>query len=125
MALPRELEEYSPRKCDCDFCMMRNASSLSHPGGSLHIETLAPLTINKHGSEQASFLTCSNCNSLVCVVCQFATGLKGAVNAKLLSESGRLKNPVVVSPKQLSPKEKLSRWESLWLDVRLNGNDQI
>ena len=123
--LPKALENYSPRKCDCDFCMKRDSSYLSHPDGVLHIESLAPLTINKHGSEQASFLSCSNCNSLVSVVYQYPSGLKGAVNATLLSESERLKDSLVVSPKLLDPKEKLSRWESVWLNVRVNGNDHI
>ncbi|MEH6473467.1 MAG: hypothetical protein V7752_19730 [Halopseudomonas sp.] len=125
IALPKELENYSPRKCDCDFCMKRNASYLSHPDGCLFIESLAPLTINKHGSDQASFLSCSGCNSLVSVVYQFPAGLKGALNATLLSESERLKTPVGVSPKLLDPKEKISRWESVWLNVRVNGNDHI
>ena len=122
VSLPEVLENYSPRKCDCAFCMKHDAAVLSHPDGNLHIESLAPLTITKHGSGQASFLSCSSCHSFVSVVYLFPTGLKGAVNATLLSEFERLKAPQLVSPKRLDPQEKLSRWESVWFNVKVNNN---
>lgn len=125
LILPRVLESYRPVKCDCDFCMKRNASYLSHPDGKLYIETLAPFLIDKQGSKQALFLTCPDCNSLVSVIFKFPSRLKGTVNATLLSDFKRLGNPVVVSPRLLDSKEKLSRWERVWFNVIINGDDHI
>lgn len=125
VSLPKSLEKYTPRKCDCDFCTDRNLSFLSHPDGNLEIESKHPLKIQQQGSNQASFLTCSSCGTTVAVVCQYSGKLKGTINAMLLDEFHKLQEPVVVSPKLLEPKEKLSRWEDVWLNVKVNGNSHI
>ncbi len=123
--LPEKLEKYSPRKCDCDFCIERNMSYLSHPDGILIIECSDPLEIIKQGSNQARFLVCSECNTIIVGVHQFGNCLKGAVNANLINEFERLQKPTSVSPKYLSPKEKLSRWEGVWQKVTINGKNHI
>lgn len=123
--LPDQLEKYSPRACDCDFCTRRNISYLSHPGGALEIECSEPFEVNRQGSNQAMFLTCADCGAVVAVVHQLGGCLKGAVNAGLLKESERLQKQVVVSPRHLDPQEKLTRWESIWSVVTVNGQDCI
>lgn len=125
MELPEGLDKYSPRKCDCDFCMDRNVSYLSHTDGVLEIECSSPFIVIKQGSNQALFLVCSGCGEVVAAVYQFHDFIKGAVNAGLLNESAYLQKPIIVSPKHLAPEEKLSRWESVWFRVRVNGNDHI
>lgn len=125
LQLPNSLERYSPAKCDCDFCEERNAVYLSHPAGSLNINSSDPLDVIRHGSRQAEFLCCANCGTLVSVVYQFQNRLKGAVNASLLNEFEQLKTPISVSPRLLDPKEKLSRWESVWLSVNINGKNHL
>lgn len=123
--LSNELEKYRAWKCDCDFCLDRNASYLSHPDGNLHIESPEPLNVIYQGSKQAAFLTCSSCGVLVAVVYQFNKKLKGAVNSSLLIESERLKYPIIVSPKLLTSEEKLRNWEKVWLSVTINGNNHL
>lgn len=125
IALPDPLEAYSPWCCDCDFCTARNASYLSHPDGSLNIESAEPLDVIHQGSKQAAFLACASCGTLVAVAYPFAENLKGAVNATLLTDSQRLNEPRVVSPKRLRPDEKLNNWQRLWLNLRINGDDRL
>ena len=125
LMLPNELEKYKSFTCDCDFCMKRNASYLSHPDGNLHIESSEPIDIIYQGSKQAAFLTCPSCKVLIAAVYQFNDNLKGAFNASLLKEAGQLKGSIIVSPKHLTPEEKLKNWDKVWLSVAINGNDHI
>jgi len=125
LELPEELETYSPRECDCDFCTKHKLSYLSHAEGSLNIDYSGVFNIIKQGSEQAKFLSCSNCGDIVTAVYQFEGTLKGAVNANLLAESEKLQESTIISPKLLAPDEKLKRWESLWLKVLINGNSSL
>lgn len=55
LQLPEKLTKYSPRQCDCDFCMARKLLYLSHPDGQLIIESVNALTSEQQGSQQASF----------------------------------------------------------------------
>jgi hypothetical protein len=123
--LPEQLEKYSPRACDCDFCTRRSISYLSHPGGVLEIECSEPFDVIQQGSNQAMFLSCADCGSVVAVVHQLDGSLKGAVNAVLLKEFERLQEPIIVSPRLLSPEEKRIRWEGIWASVRVNGQNRI
>ena len=123
LILPNDIGSYTPRACDCDYCTNRNASYLSDPQAELYIQSNKPLKKEAQGSEQANFLSCSNCNTLVGVVCSFDTGLKGAVNATLLTKEYQLQSPVTVSPKLLSPDEKLERWEGIWLKVSVDEQE--
>ena len=123
--LPEQLEKYSPRECDCDFCTERNISYLSHPGGILEIECSEPLKVLQQGSNQALFLTCANCETVIAAAHQPGGCLKGAVNASLLNEFERLQKPIIVSPRLLGPGEKLKRWGSIWSSVKVNGQNRI
>jgi hypothetical protein len=123
--LPEKLEKYSSRKCDCDFCTEQNISYLSHPEGVLEITFSEPFETIQQGSNQARFLVCSSCKDIVAGVYQFHNHLMGAVNARLVNKFVRLQKPTSVSPKSLTPKEKLSRWESVWLKVRINWQNHL
>ncbi len=123
--LPEQLEKYSSRECDCDFCTERNISYLSNPGGVLEIECSESLEVLQQGSNQALFLTCANCGIVIAAAHQLSGCLKGAVNAGLLNEFERLQKPIIVSPKLLEPREKLTWWESVWSSVKVNGQNRI
>lgn len=125
LSFPKKLEFYSPRACDCDFCVQRKASYLSDPEGSLDIESKEELATDTQGSEQAKFLSCKGCGLLIAVICPFSTGLKGAVNATLINEHNQLQDQITVSPKLLTPSEKLERWKGMWLNVSINGQQSI
>ena len=115
--LPKPLNSYTPRACDCEYCMARNISYLSHPEGILRIQVSNPLVQQQQGSRQATFHHCWGCNELVLVTCEIGSVLQGAVNAALLDNSDALNSPLAVSPKLLEAEEKLSRWDSAWMKV--------
>jgi len=125
ISLPENLDQYSPRACDCDFCISRNISYLSHPEGSLEIESIEPLDIQRQGSNQASFITCSCCKSVIAASLQLENKLVGALNCTLLSNFSLLQESTTVSPKELGAEEKVDRWHTVWLNIKVNGNSRI
>ena len=77
----------------------------------------APLDYEKQGSEQAMFLLCSICQTLV-GVCYITENISvGSLNATLLDKFENLQTSVNISPKKLSNMEKLERWGGLWSQV--------
>ncbi|MCJ8318274.1 MAG: hypothetical protein MJK12_01485 [Colwellia sp.] len=125
LSLPETLEHYSPRACDCDFCISRNISYLSHPDGELEIESIEPLAVQQQGSNQAEFITCNCCKTVIAVSLQLENALIGALNSTLLSDFLLLEEPTIVSPKALAAKEKLARWQTIWLKMKVNGIARI
>jgi len=125
ISLPENLDQYSPRACDCDFCISRNISYLSHPEGSLEIESIESLDIQRQGSNQASFITCSCCKSVIAASLQLENKLVGALNCTLLSNFSLLQESTTVSPKELGAEEKVDRWHTVWLNIKVNGNSRI
>lgn len=119
LALPEILSNCVPRACDCNFCTTREICYLSDPQGQLVVSYLSPLKTLKQGSNQASFKLCSKCEDLICVVYRFEGSLKGAVNVSLLDKQSLLPQAQIVSPKELSPQQKLARWNKVWLSVVL------
>jgi len=85
----------------------------------LELHSKLPLKTLVQGSEQAQFLSCANCKAIIAVVHFFQSGLKGAVNATLIKDSNRLQGTIVVSPKLLNSTEKIERWNSVWLQVKV------
>lgn len=118
--LPGPLAQFSPRLCDCDFCTARNIAYLSHPEGEIRIASDQPLHRYRQGSNQAEFLACSQCDTVMGVTAELAGSHKGAVNANQLEKAGQLQQATVVSPKQLGAEEKLARWQQLWSTVTIN-----
>jgi hypothetical protein len=125
ISLPEMLEQYSPRACDCDFCMSRNISYLSHPDGELEIDSTAPFEIQRQGSNQASFITCSCCGTVIAATLQLENSLIAALNATLLADFTLLQQPTIVSPKALDARDKIQRWQTVWLKTKVNGNSHL
>lgn len=123
--LPETLDQYSPRKCDCDFCVSRNISYLSHPDGKLAIESKEQLEKQRQGSNQADFITCKSCKTVIAATLQLENKLIGALNSTLLLDFSLLQKSTVVSPKMLSAKEKIERWQTNWLTITINNIDHI
>lgn len=120
ITLPRSLDTYAPRACDCIFCTSRGLAYLSDPAGNLELHSQVPLIKLRQGSSQAEFLSCTNCGVVVAVVFPFEERLFGAVIAALIDQSQQLQKAVVVSPKLLEPAEKIERWIKLWFPVMLH-----
>lgn len=120
LSLPHAIETIEPRICDCDFCKSHELTYLSEPAGELFIAGGSGLRQLTQGSEQAIFWQCKSCNQIVAVTSEFEGQIKGAVNGNLFTKKRTLKNPVPVSPKNLSPEKKRERWMSMWLKVNFN-----
>jgi len=125
ISLPKTLDHYSPRACDCDFCVSRKICYLSHPDGELEIESTEPLDVQRQGSNQASFITCNSCKSVIAGALMLENKLIGALNSTLLFNFSLLQNPTIVSPKSLAAKEKIERWKTVWLNIKVNRNSCI
>lgn len=121
LSLPKLLDQYSPRKCDCDFCVARDIAYLSDPEGLLDIECSEPLDVQRQGSDQAEFVSCPHCKSVIAATFQAREKRVGAVNAALLQARSALGESMVVSPKVLTPAQKVARWQTLWLTVKMPG----
>jgi hypothetical protein len=121
--LPQTIGEYAPRACDCDFCTYREITYLSDPDGAVEVHSKIPLKTITQGSGLAKFLSCEECNVVVAVVNSFYSGLKGAINATLIEEKQQLQKDIAVSPKLLTKKEKINRWDSVWLKVTVHDKD--
>ena len=115
------LATLSPRACDCDFCTRHLAAWVSDAAGLLHIEADdARLRRYRQGSGQADFLLCTECGVLVAVMARTDDGrLLGAVNRNAFDGRGAFGGETTVSPQQLGPEAKLSRWSQLWTPVEL------
>ena len=115
------LAAFSPRACDCDFCMRHRAAWVSDAAGVLRIEADdARLRRYRHGSGQADFLLCAECGVLVAVIARTDGGrLLGAANRNAFDGREAFADETSVSPQQLGPEAKLSRWSQLWTPVKL------
>jgi hypothetical protein len=111
----RALSDFTPRACDCDFCMRHRVGWVSDAAGMLRITASDGLRRYRQGSGQAEFLVCGNCGVLVAVVCAGDDGvLRGAVNRNSFDERELLGMEVTASPQELAPDAKLARWSQLW-----------
>lgn len=122
ITLPERLSAFAPRACDCDFCRSRNVQYLSHPDGTLVINSAAALGVCQQGSNQADFLVCSSCDDVIAATLSIDDGMLGALNATLLSDYSALASAEVVSPKLLTAGDKKLRWQKVWLKVKVKVN---
>ena len=122
LATAKALAHFSPRACDCDFCMRHRAAWVSDPEGTLRlVDRDGSLHRYRQGSGQADFLFCGRCAVLVAVACTDAEGaLRAALNRTGFDARDGLGADVVVSPQRLSPDAKRARWLQLWTPTRLS-----
>jgi hypothetical protein len=113
------LPAFVPRACDCDFCTRHRAAWVSDAAGSLRIEADGVrLQRYRQGSGQAEFLLCAGCGVLVAVMARTGDGrLLGAANRNAFDGRDAFTDETSVSPQQLGPEAKLSRWTQLWTPV--------
>lgn len=119
------LAAFVPRACDCDFCTRHRTAWVSDAAGSLRIEADdSQLHRYRQGSGQAEFLLCADCGVLVAVIARTDDGrLLGAVNRNAFDGRDAFTDETRVSPQQLGPEAKLSRWTQLWTPVELESRD--
>lgn len=124
--LTRALSSYNPRACDCDFCRKHGAAYISDPSGRLRIELTSEADVRRYrqGSGAAEFLLCSTCGVLVAVLYRAEQTTYGVVNARAVNEPASFGETKPVSPKMLSPTDKVERWQEIWfsgVDVSCRG----
>lgn len=112
--LTQPTASYTPRACDCDFCVEHGASYVSDPQGvlSFNVADKSLLDKQRQGSNTAEFLICKKCDTLVGVIYSSEGKTFGTVNSAIIDED--FKEPVTVSPKTLSKDQKTERWQSVW-----------
>ncbi|HEX9778458.1 MAG TPA: hypothetical protein VGA63_09955 [Geopsychrobacteraceae bacterium] len=124
--LSKAPNEYGPRACDCDFCRKHDASYISDPHGSLHIEVKDSQRLGRYrqGSETAECLLCTRCGVLVGVIYQDGERRYATVNSRVIDNDVGFGEKRSVSPKVLSANEKIRRWKELWFsNVTFIAND--
>ncbi len=119
ISLPQNLDCYAPRACNCDFCTIRNIEYLSDNKGIITIKSVKPLNQIKQGSNQATFLGCATCSTIIGVAYMNDDVCVGAVNATRLTDKSLLMAPVSISPKNLTSEEKIERWLTLWSPLNI------
>ena len=117
--LSSPIEEYRPRKCDCDFCMEHDLSYLSDVNGTLEFYPKAKMNVLRQGSQQASFWQCQSCKQVVAVTNTNNGVTRGAVSTTVFDKLHSLQPPITVSPKLLSTTQKYERWPKIWFKVIL------
>jgi hypothetical protein len=121
----KPLESYSPRVCDCGFCMKHGAAYVSDPQGTLRFVVRNQDDCRKYlqGSDLATFVLCARCGVLTGVLYRSSSQLFAALNARVIDRQIAFGAPQAVSPKKLSPEDKVNRWQALWFArVELSGS---
>jgi len=115
MEIPKPLESYISRTCDCEFCKKHSASYISDPSGKLIFTINEQSKLNKYhqGSGIVDFLVCNNCGVLIGGCYEENGILFSAVNIKAVASTS-IGNETIVSPKNLDDKDKIQRWKKLW-----------
>jgi hypothetical protein len=113
-------ERFSPRACDCSFCMRHGAAYISDPEGSLLIEARQADALARYsfGHGLARFLLCAQCGVLVAVLFENEGRTYASVNARCVD--AKFGEPKVASPQKLDAAQKRERWTRLMIpDVEL------
>jgi len=116
VAFTKDLSDYIPRACDCDFCIKNGAAYISDPQGKLHItiQNSEEVSWYKQGARLVELVICKKCGVLVAVTYSDNGTVYGGLNAKTLANRENLSPSQTASPKLLSSQEKINRWKKIW-----------
>ena len=119
VTLTKELSEYTPRACDCDFCIKNGAAYISDPEGSIELKIDRPdeTALYMQGDNLVELLICKNCGVLVAVTWSDNGNVIGGINSTTLVNRSNLPSSQVASPKLLSSSQKIERWKEIWFPV--------
>ncbi|MEM7259939.1 MAG: aldehyde-activating protein [Pseudomonadota bacterium] len=111
-----DLSAYSPRACDCDFCIKNGAAYISDPDGKLDITIKDTTEVSwyQQGANLVELLICKTCGVMVAVTYSDNGKRYAGLNSKTLANRDYLASSQVASPKLLSPAEKIKRWKEIW-----------
>jgi hypothetical protein len=117
---PQNISNYKSRRCDCDYCIQRGIEYLSDPQSQILFTSKHSLRHEKQGSEQATFLLCAKCQTVVGVCYINKNICVGSLNSRLLEQYDHVQDNITVSAKKLSNVQKLGRWTDMWSQVKIN-----
>jgi len=122
-----KLSEYTPRACDCDFCIKNGAAYISDPKGKLNISInhSDETTLYKQGAHLVELLICKNCGVMVSVTYTEEGKFYGGLNSKTLENRDLLAPSQTASPKLLSSQEKIKRWKEIWFPNVTIGHENV
>ncbi len=114
--LTRDVQDYAPRACDCDFCRKHGAAWLTDPAGSLRLHQRGSdaAVHYRQGSDQAEFLLCAHCGVLVMATYRSDGRLFAALNVRAIEGAPAFAPEQVAQPRLLSAQDKPLRWQQLW-----------
>lgn len=114
LVLPKTLSNYAPRACDCDFCQIHKIKYISDPAGIITLFSQLKLNQYQQGSEQATFLQCPVCETLLLAKYTSKNNSLASLNANIIELCCELQPSIIISPKHKSSVEKVNRWQQLW-----------
>ncbi len=120
--LPKPINAYTPRACDCSYCTPRGAAYLSDPTGMVRVHAPGKPGLRKErqGSETATMLLCATCNSLLGAVCEIEGHLLGAINVRNLERHIEIPMAQSVHLSELDADTKVQRWSDLWMPFQMD-----
>jgi len=116
-------EEFSPRACDCSYCVKHGAQFISDRNGSLVVNVKEADALGEHrfGHELAKFLFCKSCGTFVVVLFEADGRTFGSVNTRCFEAGVKFGDPQTVSPQKLNADQKKERWTKVMTpDVQVN-----
>ena len=105
-----------PRQCQCEHCAVMDAAYVSKSGTFFSVKIIRESLhrINRHGTRQAEFHECANCNQLVFVTVNISDQVYGALNVNCLGNAGRFPAPIAVEFREQSADSRRERWAQNW-----------
>lgn len=87
--LQTDLAEPPLRECQCSFCRMHAAQSVSDPAGRLRFEVADESLLSRYrfGLATADFLVCARCGAYAGALMIDGSDSRGIANARLLARS--------------------------------------
>jgi len=118
----RRPEEFDVRACQCTFCRVHGALSISDPEGRLTYSALQPgaLIEYRFGLKLADFLICARCGSYVgAYMSDEARGGYGVLNLNVFPDRDRFGPPKAMTYDGESPVDRLARRRARWTPATL------
>jgi hypothetical protein len=114
--LPMAPATYTPRACDCDFCVSHGASYASDSKGRLTIRVKSDSKVSKYrmGSRMADFLICKNCGVLTNVCYEENGTLYGSINVRSTKDFASFGDAHLAHLVGLNDQQRVDRWKQYW-----------
>lgn len=109
--------EFTPRLCQCLFCIRHDAKWITDPEGTVEITYREPTTVSFYsfGTRTADFIICRNCGVLVAAVSEIDGTRYAALNSKSMVEHSFNVQALLSDFDGESLEERLDRRKRNWI----------